>query len=102
MNIDHDLEVYHPWFYSTYLIDDDIRVSFVPGEKCAIYKIDFSGTGDKNLMITGSDEFKCNFDNQGTFTFMEETGETTRGLNPVKLSCHGYMFTVSCVMRMII
>jgi len=36
MNIDHDLEKVHPWFYSTYLIDDDIRVSFTPGEKCAI------------------------------------------------------------------
>jgi len=92
MNIDHDLEVYHPWFYSTYLIDDDIRVNFVPGEKCAIYKIDFSGTGDKNLMITGSDEFKCNFDNQGTFTFKEETGETTKGLNPVKLVVTVYVY----------
>ncbi len=41
MNIDHDLEQVHPWFYSTYLIDDDIRVSYTPGKKCAIYKIDF-------------------------------------------------------------
>nr|MCU0473113.1 hypothetical protein [Bacteroidales bacterium] len=23
MTIDHDMEVYHPWYYSTYLIDDD-------------------------------------------------------------------------------
>ncbi|MCK7531365.1 MAG: hypothetical protein MZV63_10175 [Marinilabiliales bacterium] len=45
MNIDHDLEVVHPWFYSTYLIDDNIRVSFTPGEKCAIYKIDFPDIG---------------------------------------------------------
>ena len=33
MNIDHDLEIMHPWFYSTYLIEDDIRVSFTPGKK---------------------------------------------------------------------
>ena len=33
MNIDHDLEVVHPWLYSTYLIDDNIRVSFAPGER---------------------------------------------------------------------
>ena len=25
MPIDHDLEVVHPWLYSTYLIEDDIR-----------------------------------------------------------------------------
>lgn len=85
MNIDHDLEVVYPWYYSTYLIDDNIKVSFAPGEKCAIYKIDFPGTGKKNLLIRGSDELKCNFDNQGTFTFQEKTGETSRGLNPVKM-----------------
>ena len=43
MNIDHDLEVVHPWLYSTYLIDDDIRVSFTPGEKCATLCIGPSG-----------------------------------------------------------
>ncbi|MCX6325174.1 MAG: GH92 family glycosyl hydrolase [Bacteroidia bacterium] len=92
MNIDHDLEVVHPWYYSTYLIDDDIRVSFAPGEKCAIYKIDFPGAGKKNLLITGSDELKCTFDKQGTFTFQEKTGETSRGLNPVKMVVTVYVY----------
>ncbi|MBE0654042.1 MAG: GH92 family glycosyl hydrolase, partial [Bacteroidales bacterium] len=92
MNIDHDLEVYHPWFYSTYLIDDDIRVSYVPGSKSAIYKIDFSGSGQKNLMISGSENMECEFDNQGTFRFKEETGETTKGLNPVKLVVKVYVY----------
>lgn len=41
MTIDHDLEVVYPWLYSTYLIDDDIRVSYAPGVKTAIYKVDF-------------------------------------------------------------
>ena len=39
MIIDHDLEVIRPWYYSTYLIDDNIKVSFAPAKKCAMYKI---------------------------------------------------------------
>jgi len=96
MNIDHDLEVYNPWFYSTYLIDDEIRVSFVPGEKCAIYKIDFPGAGNKNLLISGSDDLKCSFDSQGTFAFQEKTGETSKGLNPVKMIITVYVYGELC------
>ncbi len=92
MNIDHDLEVYHPWFYSTYLIEDDIRVSFVPGEKCAIYKIDFKGTGNKNLLISGSGELKCSFDGQGRFSFQEKTGESSEGLYPVRMFINVYVY----------
>lgn len=92
MNIDHDLEVYHPWLYSTYLIDDEIRVSFTPGEKCAIYKIDFPGTTTKNLLIKGSDKMKSAFSKQGTFTFEEHVGETSRGLNPVKMTVTVYVY----------
>lgn len=92
MNIDQGLEVVHPWFYSTYLIDDDILVSFAPGDKCAIYKIDFPGTVTKNLLIRGSDKLESNFDNQGTFTFKEKTGETSRGLNPVRMAVTAYVY----------
>lgn len=96
MNIDHDLEVYHPWLYSTYLIDDDIRVSFAPGEKCAIYKIDFLGSGLKNLLIKGSSELKSAFDNQGTFSFEEKVSETSRGLNPVKMTVPVFVYGELC------
>lgn len=92
MNIDHDLEVVHPWYYSTFLIDDNIKVSFVPGEKTAIYKIDFPVGNKKNLLFSGSDEMKCNFDNQGTFTFQEKTGETTKGLDPLNLVVTVYVY----------
>ncbi len=92
MNIDHDLEIYHPWLYSTYLIEDDIRVSFVPGEKCAIYKIEFPDNGRKNLLIRGSGELKCRFDSQGTFTFEDITGETSEGLDPVEMFITVYVY----------
>ncbi len=82
MNIDHDLEVVQPWFYSTYLIDDDIRVSFTPGEKCAVYKIDFPLGKRKNILIQGSDQMKCALSTGEVFTMEEEIKYTTRGIKP--------------------
>jgi len=41
MTYDHDLEITRPWYYSTYLIDDDIRIEFVPGKKTGIYRFAF-------------------------------------------------------------
>ena len=54
VTIDHDLEIMHPWFYKTYLIDDDISISFTPSKKSAIYKIDFPNGFEKNLLFTGT------------------------------------------------
>jgi predicted alpha-1,2-mannosidase len=54
VTVDHDLEIIHPWFYKTYLIDDDISISFTPSKKTAIYKIDFPNGFEKNLLFTGT------------------------------------------------
>ena len=35
-------------------MDDDIKVSFVPGEKSAIYKVDFPYGKKKNFLINGT------------------------------------------------
>ncbi len=71
MIIEHDLELYHPWFYSTYLIEDDIRISYSPGEKTAIYKFEFpQGAESKLLRIAGSkDSFS---DVNGSEIYFEE------------------------------
>jgi len=79
MNIDHDLEQVHPWFYSTYLIDDDIRVSFTPGEKCAIYKIDFPAAAKKNILILGSEEMESSSGNSASFALEDKVIYKTRG-----------------------
>lgn len=92
MNIDHDLEVVHPWFYSTYLIDDDIRVSYTPGEKCAIYKIDFSPNDKKNILIQGSDEMKGLSADGKFFTLEEEIKYTTRGTNPITRKMKAFVY----------
>lgn len=82
MNIDHDLEIMRPWLYSTYLIDDDIRVSFAPGEKCAIYKIEFPSSVKKNILISGSGEMKSTATQLNTFTIEEKVKITDRGPDP--------------------
>lgn len=92
MNIDHDLEVVRPWFYSTYLIDDDIRVNFTPGEKCAIYKIDFPADKKKNVLIQGSSEMKSKTPNGGIFTLEEEIKYTTKGMNPVTRKMKAFIY----------
>lgn len=94
MNIDHDLEVVHPWLYSTYLIDDDIRVSFTPGEKCAIYKIDFPEAAKKNILVKGTSEMKSTSNDGTSFTFLEKIKYKTRGTNPVTRVMSAFVYAV--------
>jgi len=62
MPYDHDLEINRPWFYSTYLIDEDIKVDFVPGKKAGYYQFEFPEQGPKALLLSvyneGPSEFK--------------------------------------------
>lgn len=51
MTYDHDLEVLRPWYYSTFLIDDDVTVAYVPGKKVGIYQFDFPEKGNKHLLL---------------------------------------------------
>lgn len=71
---DHDLEVVKPAYYTTFLIDEEITVEFVPGSKTGFFKFDFPEKGDKRLKfnlihhgnweiapdntITGTEEFE--------------------------------------------
>ncbi|HKG06610.1 MAG TPA: GH92 family glycosyl hydrolase [Pedobacter sp.] len=51
MTYDHDLEINRPWYYSTYLIDNDIKVEFTPGKKSGIFKFDFPQNSPKALIF---------------------------------------------------
>jgi len=92
MTIDHDLEIVHPWFYSTYLIEDDIRISFVPGKKCAVYKIDFPEADKKNLLFRGSEKMESNSKNGNTFTFSEKIINKDRGIYKNTTVVTAYIF----------
>ncbi|WPU94748.1 GH92 family glycosyl hydrolase [Mucilaginibacter sabulilitoris] len=41
MTYDHELEVTRPWYYATYLIDDEINVAFTAGRKTGFYQFAF-------------------------------------------------------------
>jgi len=92
MHIDHDLEVVHPWHYSTYLIDEDIRVSFAPGKKSAIYKVDFPAGQRKNLMIGGTDNMRGFSEKDGVFLLEDKIRYKTRGLNSVTREMGVFLF----------
>ncbi|MDA3823880.1 MAG: GH92 family glycosyl hydrolase [Bacteroidales bacterium] len=94
MNIDHDLEIVKPWHYSTFLIDDDIRVSFTPGEKVAVYKIDFPDNKVKNILISEKGEMKSASNNGESFTFEEKINYKTRGVHSVTRIMNAYVYAV--------
>jgi predicted alpha-1,2-mannosidase len=52
MAYDNDLEVNRPWYYSTYLIDDDVTVEFTAGRKSGYYRFHFpSSAADKSILF---------------------------------------------------
>lgn len=48
---DHDLEVTRPWYYSTFLVDDEITVEFTAGKKAGFYRITFPENKTKTLLF---------------------------------------------------
>lgn len=96
MNIDHDLEVVHPWFYSTYLIDDDIRVSFVPGVKSAIYKFEFPANKKKNILIRGKGEMQGKSNSNNSFALKEKIVYKTRGIFSETRTMYAYVYAELC------
>lgn len=92
MTIDHDREMVRPWHYSTYLVDDNITVSFTPASKCAIYKIDFPASDKKNILISGTDNMNVAISGNNTFTIVEKYNYTVKGINPVTRTMSAYCY----------
>lgn len=68
LSYDHDLEITRPWYYSTYLVDDDATVEFVPGKKTGMYRFSFpAGAENKSLL------FNCFNKGAGNFNFISPT-----------------------------
>ncbi|SEW54093.1 GH92 family glycosyl hydrolase [Chitinophaga arvensicola] len=47
----YDQEVIHPWYYRTYLLEDNVTVAFAPGSKTGIYRFTFPSTGPRHLLL---------------------------------------------------
>lgn len=99
MIIDHDLEVIRPWYYSTYLIEDKISVSFAPAKKCAMYKIDFPSSDKKNILITGTEAMKSEALGGNAFSMTEQYTYKTKGPSPqtrtMLVFCYGELSGLS-------
>lgn len=93
MTYDHDLEEIHPWYYSTYLIDDDITLSFVPGKKVAIYKIEFpDDKKNRHLLISGSQEMESKLNKDGSLLISEINKNKSRGIVPNTMIATAYCY----------
>ncbi|TCD08304.1 glycoside hydrolase family 92 protein [Pedobacter frigidisoli] len=58
---DHELEITRPWYYSTFLIDEDIKVEFVPGKKVGFYKFEFADNTPKSILLGVYNDGESNF-----------------------------------------
>jgi len=92
MTIDHDLEIVRPWHYSTYLIDDDITLSFAPAKKAAIFKIDFPVAGKKNILIEGTEAMKAEAIGTNAFSMVEQYTYTTKGTSPESRAMNAFCY----------
>ncbi|SKA10522.1 alpha-1,2-mannosidase, putative [Chitinophaga eiseniae] len=52
MAYDPAQEVIRPWYYSTMLVEDCIRVEFAPGCKTGVYRFSFRENADRKLLFT--------------------------------------------------
>ena len=75
---DHDLEITRPWYYSTYLLDDEITVEFTAAKKAGIFRFTFPDSVNKKSLLFGlfnneSGSFKFSSGNiiTGTETYHE-------------------------------
>lgn len=66
LTYDHDLEVLQPWYYSTYLVDDEVQVDFTPGKKVGVYKFQFPANASKSLLLGQYN------DGVGSWTFLSD------------------------------
>ncbi len=50
---DHELEITRPWYYQTYLIDDEITVDYTAGKKAGIYRFEFPAKAEHKTLLFG-------------------------------------------------
>jgi predicted alpha-1,2-mannosidase len=69
---DHQLEVTRPFFFSTYLIDEEITTDFAPAAKCGFFRFTFPENGEKRLRYNLKNVGEWKVLSEKTFTGTEE------------------------------
>jgi predicted alpha-1,2-mannosidase len=90
LTFDHDLEITRPWYYSTYLVDDDMNVEFTPGKKAGIFKIAFPKNAANKVLL-----FDLYNDGPGAWHF--SGGNTIQGIETYHDDIKVYMYGVFSV-----
>lgn len=80
MPYDQGSEVTRPWYYATYLLDDDVAVDFAPGRKTGIYRFAYGGQRPRNLLFGTYNKGESNwrFDADATLHGMETYHENIK------------------------
>jgi len=82
---DHDLEVTRPWYYSTYLLDDDITVEFTAAKKAGIYRFTFPDNAAHKSLLFG-------LYNKGAGSFNFSSGNEIAGIETYHDNIKVYMY----------
>lgn len=90
MMYDHDLEINRPWYYSTFLIEDEITVEFAPGEKTGILRFSFPDAANKSILFNTYN----NGPNEWKFTGPDELNAFETYNGDVKIYAYG-VFSVA-------
>ncbi len=69
---DHELEINRPWYYSTFLIDNNIKSEFTPGAKCGFFKFNFPRKGEKFLALRLVNQGSWKLESEKSFSGLEE------------------------------
>ena len=83
---DHDLEVTRPWYYSTWLVDDEIAVEFTPGKKTGIFRFEFPKQATQPTLLFNA---YSNGSNAWQFTSNNELIATETYHGDIKIYLYG-------------
>jgi len=90
MIYDHNLEINRPWYYSTYLLDDNVTVEFTAGRKTGYYRFHFPlKAAHKSILF--------NIYNEGPSHWQFTSGNAVTGLETYHGNIKVYMYGVFSV-----
>jgi predicted alpha-1,2-mannosidase len=69
---DHDLEIARPFFFYTYLIDEDIKVSFTPGKKTGYFRFSYPTKSQKTIRLQINQEGNWKLISKNSFSGEEQ------------------------------
>ncbi|MFY0255983.1 GH92 family glycosyl hydrolase [Chitinophaga sp. 30R24] len=86
MAYDHNLEINKPWYYSTWLLNDEVNIEFTAGKKAGYYRFRFPEAKNKSLLLGVYN------DGEATYSFLP--GNVITGMETYNGYVKVYMYGV--------